>query len=123
MRLLIDTQILVWLVRGDARLRPEWIDAIGDEGNSLHVSSVVAFEYTDLQLRKRIPVDEPLTELVERFDLAVEGFPADCWHQAGDLPQIHRDPVDRMLIAHALASGMTLITADASIRRYPVACL
>jgi PIN domain nuclease of toxin-antitoxin system len=32
----------------------------------------------------------------------------------------HGDPVDRMLIAHALHAGLTLVTADETIRRYPV---
>jgi len=119
-RLLLDTQILVWMVNGDRRLRGAWIEAISSEEASLHVSPVVAFEYVDLQQRKRVPVDEPLAELIERFDLSVEDFPADCWRRASSLPPIHRDPVDRMLVAHALAGGFTLATADANIRKYPV---
>ncbi|MBW8754059.1 MAG: type II toxin-antitoxin system VapC family toxin [Sphingomonadales bacterium] len=120
MRLLLDTQILVWMVNGDTRLRPDRIAAIASEDAALHVSAVVAFEYADLQVRGRIPVDEPIAELIERFDLTVEGFPAQCWQLTAQLPAIHRDPVDRMLIAHALAADMTLVTADANIRRYAV---
>lgn len=123
MRLLLDTQILVWMVNGDSRLRTDWIAAISDTAASLHVSAVVAFEYTDLQLRKRIPTDEPMEELVQRFDLTMEGYPADCWRLAAALPQIHRDPIDRMLVAHALAGGFTLATADTNIRKYPVTVL
>ncbi len=120
MRLLLDTQILVWLVIGDRRLRPEVLRALQDPDASLHVSAVVAYEYADLQRRKRFPVDEPLGELVKRFDLSIEGYPANCWQQAAELPHIHRDPVDRMMVAHALEEGMTIVTADANIRRYPV---
>jgi PIN domain nuclease of toxin-antitoxin system len=119
-RLLLDTQILVWLVNGDRRLRPEILQAIADPETSLHVSAVVACEFADLQQRRRIPITETLDELAARFDLAFEAYPAACWRIATELPQIHRDPVDRMLIAHALAEGMTLATADANIRRYPV---
>ncbi|MGD9880839.1 MAG: type II toxin-antitoxin system VapC family toxin [Reyranella sp.] len=120
MRVLLDTQILVWMVNGDKRLRAEWIEAIVSPANSLHVSAVVAFEYSHLQLRQRIAVEEPISELMERFDFVLEGFPVDAWRMAARLQPIHRDPVDRMLIAHALAEGMTLLTADANIRRYPV---
>lgn len=120
MHLLLDTQILVWMVNGDKRLRAEWVEAIVSPENSLHVSAVVAFEYSDLQSRQRIAIEESISELMERFDLVVEVFPADAWRIAARLPPIHRDPVDRMLIAHALAEGMTLLTADANIRRYPV---
>jgi PIN domain nuclease of toxin-antitoxin system len=42
------------------------------------------------------------------------------WEITAGLPLIHRDPVDRMLVAHALVDGMTILTADANIRRYPV---
>lgn len=120
MRLLLDTQIMVWMVNGDRRLRAEWIAAISSETASLHVSPVVAFEYTDLQQRGRIPTNEPLDELIERFELEIEDVPANCWRRATELPPIHRDPVDRMLVAHALAGGFTLATADANIRKYPV---
>lgn len=120
MRLLLDTQILVWMVNGDRRLRPEWIETIASTATSLHVSPVIAFEYTDLQQGGRVPTDEPLSELIERFDLTVEDFPADTWRLAAKLPQIHRDPVDRMLVVHALAGNFTLATADANIRKYPV---
>lgn len=122
-RLLLDTQILVWMVIGDKRLVPRAMAALSDEANSLHVSTVVAYEYADLQRRGRIPILETISELEARFDLTLEGYPAGCWRRAAELPPIHRDPVDRMLIAHALAEDMTLVTADANIRRYPVAWL
>ena len=47
-------------------------------------------------------------------------MPQRIWQAVGRLPDIHRDPIDRMLIAHALAEGCTLATADANIRKYPV---
>ena len=119
-RLLLDTQVLVWLVNGDTRLRQEWIDLIGDPDTQLFVSAVVAFEYADLQQRERIPVNEAVSELVERFDLQIAAFPPEAWQRVEHLPAIHRDPIDRMLIAHALEADMTLLSADANIRRYPV---
>ena len=119
-RLLLDTQILVWLVNGDGRLRREWTAKIADPASELHVSAVIAFEYTDLQRRNRLPVDEPISELVSRFDMQLASLPTETWQEISKLPDIHRDPVDRMLIAHALVEGMTLLTADANIRRYPV---
>jgi PIN domain nuclease of toxin-antitoxin system len=119
-RLLLDTQFLVWMVNGDRRLRPDWIAALANRESSLHVSPVVAFEFADLQKRRRLPIDEPLDELIERFDLVIEDFPVDCWKLAADMPPIHRDPVDRMLVAHAIKGNFVLATADANIRQYPV---
>ncbi len=123
MRLLLDTQILVWLVNGDARLRAAWLDAIADTSSQLFVSAVIAFEYTDLQRRGRLPVDERIDEILTRFEMRIDPLPADAWEIVLNLPDIHRDPVDRMLIAHAVCADMTLITADANIRRYPVTCV
>jgi PIN domain nuclease of toxin-antitoxin system len=111
------------MVNGDRRLRPDVRRAITDPETSLHVSAVIAYEYADLQARRRLPVTETLDELAERFDLTFEALPAGCWRIASGLPPIHRDPVDRMLIAHALAEGWALATADANIRRYPVDCI
>jgi PIN domain nuclease of toxin-antitoxin system len=122
-RLLLDTQILVWLVIGDRRLDPAKRAAIFDADNELMVSSVIAFEYTDLRLRGRFPVDEPLAELERRFGLEVVGYPVNAWQQAENLLPIHRDPVDRMLIAHAISDGMTIVTSDRNIHRYPVNCI
>ncbi len=109
------------MVNGDRRLTPSFVTALQNPDATLHVSAVTAYEYADLQNRKRIPVDEPLAELIDRFDLSIEPFPANCWQVAALLPDIHRDPVDRMLIAHALSADMTLVTADQFIRRYSVA--
>lgn len=123
MRLLLDTQILVWLVTGDRRLKAAWRTALSDADTSLCVSAVIASEYTDLQVRGRLPVDESIAVLVERFDLSLEAYPGEAWSLLPTLPEIHRDPVDRMLVAHALLGDFTIMTADANIRRYPVPCI
>jgi PIN domain nuclease of toxin-antitoxin system len=115
--------MLVWLVNGDRRMPPEVLQTIADPETSLHVSAVSAYEYVDLQLGGRLPVTESLDELAERFDLVFEALPAECWRIVAGLPPIHRDPVDRMLIGHALAERWTLASADANVRRYPVPCI
>lgn len=122
-RLLLDTQILVWMVNGDSRLKAEWRAAIAAPEAELQVSAVIACEYTDLQLRRRLPVDETIDILVARFDLTIAPLPTAAGERLGALPPVHRDPVDRMLVAHALSEDQTLMTADANIRRYPVSCI
>jgi PIN domain nuclease of toxin-antitoxin system len=91
-----------------------------DPDNQIFVSAVVAFELADLQKRGRIKMTETLDFLQANMEFEIAAFPADCWQSAAQLPAIHRDPVDRMLIAHALHDDMTLVTADAYIRKYPV---
>lgn len=120
MRLLLDTQILVWVPLGDRRITKVASEAIRSPASSLFVSAAVAFEFTDLQTRRRFPVDEPIDLLADLIGFSVVDLPAETWTVASRLPDLHRDPVDRMMIAHAIVGDFTLVTADKTIRRYPV---
>lgn len=123
MRLLLDTHIIVWIVLNDSRLSGAQRRALEDPENAMLVSPVTAYELTQLQKTNRIPLSEPIDRLGELIGFALVDLPQDMWRMVTALPDIHRDPVDRMLIAHALSAGMTLVTANANIRRYPVSCI
>ena len=111
------------MASGDPRLNRVDQASLAEADRRLCVSAVVAFEFADLQRRGRIGIDEPLDFLQNHIGFDILDLPATCWHVAAGLPPIHRDPVDRLLIAHALTGGMTLVTADANICRYPVLCI
>ena len=123
MRLLIDTHILIWLVLNDARLSRAQREVLAESDNSIFLSAVTAYELTHLQQRHRIPLTESVAQLQELVGFETADLPVDIWHHIAQLPDIHRDPIDRMLIAHALSADMTPLSADANIRRYPVACV
>jgi len=122
-RLLLDTQILVWIPLGDRRISDRAVEAIRSPDNSLHVSAATAFEFADLQRRGRIPIGEPLDFLSKLIGFSVIDFPAGAWRIAETLPKLHGDPVDRMMIAHAILGGFTIVTADKTTRSYPVQSL
>lgn len=71
-------------------------------------------------MRGRLPDAPALTRLEEAFDLRILSFPVGLWRVAAQLPPVHRDPVDRMLIAHAIHGDLTLVSADNAMRDYPV---
>jgi len=119
-RLIIDTQIFVWFATGDRRLTRKVRLALEDEDNALCTSAVIAWEYSDLRKRGRFPPVARFQTLVEMLDLEVIDFPAACEPLVDALPELHRDPIDRMLVAHAIHADLTLITADRIIRDYPV---
>lgn len=121
--LLLDTHVIVWMATGDPRLKRVDIAALSDPARPLLVSAVVAFELEELQNRGRIALAERLDFLREKMAFEVADLPRECWSVAAQLPEIHRDPVDRMLIAHAMVSGAALVTADQNIRRYPIVVL
>lgn len=123
MNLLLDTQVLVWLLTGDKRLRSVWLAELANTNNRVFISAVVAWEYSDLKNRRRLAVDEDIADLAVLYGLELLDFPAIAWAVSTELPDIHRDPVDRMLIAHAVVLDMVLISADETVRQYPVRSL
>lgn len=123
MALLIDTHGLVWFAGADRRLSSVARSAIESAETSLFVSAVTAWEYADLKHRGRIPATADFARLQDMLGFTLLDYPAALWQTASQLPDIHRDPIDRMLIAHAIALDLTLVSADATMRRYPVKSL
>ena len=121
--ILIDTQAFVWVATRSPRLSGAATAAITDGATPLCISAVTAYEFADLNRRGRFGADLPLDSLVARLDAEILEYPASAWRIVDALPDLHRDPVDRMLIAHALHLDATLITADVTMHRYPVRCL
>jgi PIN domain nuclease of toxin-antitoxin system len=120
MNLLLDTQVLVWCLAADRRLRNAARQAIEDDANRVWVSAASAWEIEiKAALGKlRVP-DDLLTQMTAiRFD----ELPVRIEHALflRRLPALHRDPFDRILIAQALCEGFTLVTADPVLREYPV---
>ena len=108
---------------GDSRLSQRIRAAIADPETQLIVSAVVAWEFIDLQIRGRFPIGVNLTDLIARFHMTIVDYPASAWKLAPTFPDVHKDPVDRMLVAHAILEDHLLATADAKIRQYPVKTL
>jgi PIN domain nuclease of toxin-antitoxin system len=121
--LLLDTQIFVWLSTNDRRLSKRVLSAIVDEATELYTSSVVAWEFVDLEKRGRFPPLVRFETLLAEIEFKILDFPAEAWRLIDSLPKLHRDPVDRMLIAHAIHADLTLVTSDKIMRDYPVKSL
>jgi PIN domain nuclease of toxin-antitoxin system len=121
--LIFDTHAIFWLTTGNPKFSPAVVNALGQEGVALNISAVTAWEYTDLLVRNRLPGAPAISDVLRDYAFTLLDFPANAWTLATLLPGIHRDPVDRMLIAHAISADLTLVTADADMRRYPVKSL
>ncbi len=123
MTLIFDTHAIFWLTTGNRKFSPAVASVLGEEGVALYISAVTAWEYTDLFIRNRLPGAPAVSDVLKDYAFTLLDFPASAWALSSFLPNIHRDPVDRMLIAHAIAADLTLVTADADMRRYPVKSL
>ncbi len=123
MALIVDTHALVWIGAGNKNLSAVARAALTSPEERILVSAITAFEYVDLQQRDRIPEAASIEQLRAKLHFEVIELPATVWEVCARLPDIHRDPIDRMLIAHAIIGDFILITADVDMRRYPVRSL
>jgi len=122
--LLADTHALLWFWAGDRRLSRIARAALANPDEEIFVSVVSHWEI-EVKRRRHAEFDlpRPLIELMEEADflpLAMEfATPA----RLANLPDIHADRFDRMLIAQALHHELTLVSGDRLVRRYPVPIL
>ena len=124
MNLLLDTHVFLWFVNGDPRLPPTWRDDIRSLSNTVYLSVVSVWEAIIKYQHGKLPLPEPaavyLPRLREQHRFTSLAVDEPTLKQLANLPPLHRDPFDRMLVAQALHHGLTLVTADATIRTYPV---
>lgn len=124
MTALLDTHILIWVAADDPRLPAHVRNRIKNRANDFLVSDGSIWE---------MAVKAGIGKL--RFDEGLEGFLAREFEtnlyrpleirrshlfRVETLPQIHRDPFDRLLIAQAIEEDLPILTADPSVSQYPV---
>jgi PIN domain nuclease of toxin-antitoxin system len=121
-KLLVDTQLLIWAASLPGRLSSAALALLNEPTNELFFSAAsiweVAIKYAlgradfraDPRLLRRGLLDNGYSELPVTSQHAVN---------IDGLPPLHRDPFDRLLLAQALSEGIVLVTADAQLARYP----
>ena len=121
MRLLLDTHAFIWATAWPQRLSPHVRNLLQNLRHTLFLSAASVWEISlKHALKKRdFKFDEDaVTAGVD--SLKCEVLPIDFRHVLAlyRLPQLHRDPFDRMLISQAVADDLALITADQRLRDY-----
>ena len=121
MNLLLDTHVALWAITDSPRLPAKARELIAEPANTVWVSVASLWEIT-------------IKHSLGRGDMPVSGAQAKVWfEQSGyrllnieaahvlgvaDLPALHNDPFDRLLVAQALTEPLRLITHDAQVARY-----
>lgn len=127
MRLLLDTVTFLWVAEGDASLSAPAREAIANPANEVFLSAASAWEIAIKhglgRLPLRLPPEEYVTEQRRRHRLDPLPIGEDAALQVGKLPDVHRDPFDRILVAQAIVGGLAIVTPDRLIRAYPVPAL
>jgi len=118
MKLLLDTHIYLWCLNDDRRLRKETKNLIM-EATEVYVSSVSIWEAAIKIKLKKLKIE--INSLIE--GITQSGFSelvTTSYHAAYTLklPDIHRDPFDRLLIAQAMTEPLKFLTADVLLAQY-----
>ena len=124
MKLLLDTHIFLWFISGDSRLSTGVRDAVRNSDNEVYLSVISVWEATIKYQLGKLPLPEsPETYLPKQRDLHQIfslSLNESSVAQLAQLPLLHRDPFDRMLIRQALQNDLTIATVDAAIRAYSI---
>jgi len=115
-KVLLDTQALLWWVLGNSRLCNVAASILGDAGTAIIVSAVSGHEIATKYRLGKLAVPARLAEHLDQL-VAENGWqplPLNMAHAqlAGRLPGGHKDPFDRMLAAQALIEDVPIVTND-----------
>ena len=123
MRYLLDTCALIWLGMGGGDLSADAKRRIV-VASSLHYSSISVWEIDRLQKEGKIviPVDAEdfFADLTELYGLSAIPPNDEIMLRSANLPDFHKDPADRIIIATALIGGMPIVTGDNKFSQYGV---
>jgi PIN domain nuclease of toxin-antitoxin system len=123
-RLLLDTHAMLWWVSGEG-LDPEAARVIAEPSNLALVSAVSLWEVSIKQALGKLDLTVSLDGLLDAVAADFDPLAVDWRHGllAGQLPPHHRDPFDRLLLAQAMAEGLTVVTRDRAFEPYGVPLL
>jgi len=121
-KLLFDTQLLIWVVGISRRLSTVVIDLLNDPRNEPVFSAASIWEIAiKSALRRDNFRIDPRVMRRRLLDHGYVELPVTSQHAVHvvDLAPLHKDPFDRLLLAQAISEGIVLLTADAQLARYP----
>lgn len=123
MDLLLDTHVFLWWIGDDKKLGPKARAAIASPQNAVLVSAATAWEIAVKRATGKLELRGDIAQSISDSQFAELPITVEHAVAAGELPNLHRDPFDRALIAQARIEDLTLLTQDDQITQYDVAVL
>jgi PIN domain nuclease of toxin-antitoxin system len=121
--ILLDTHIWIRWIESDTDPLPIDVSRMIDHGERVSVSAISCWEVSYLVKRNRLslplPIDEWIQAALDESGVESLSLTAKIASRATMLPDIHRDPADRFIIATAIETGATLLTLDGTFKDYP----
>jgi len=126
-RALLDTHAFLWWISGDEQLSDRASRTIADGRNEIFVSAASIWEIAIKARLGRLSIPGDPGQFIggQVVENAFRGLPIVAGHalRVWELPDHHRDPFDRMLVAQAQVEGLALLTRDPQVSRYDVEVL
>ena len=117
---LLDTCAFIWTVKKEAKMSSAALDVLkGYE--DVYISQATLWEIAIKQTTGKIDLKHSsfeLEELCKDGDIVILTLKAEYFERIKQLPLIHRDPFDRIIMATAIEEDLTLITNDSNIMKY-----
>jgi PIN domain nuclease of toxin-antitoxin system len=121
-KLLLDTQVVLWQLAGARTVAPRAKEAI-ERAAELSFSVVSFAEIGVKSAAGKLTVPSDLREHVVNSGMRILGLSPEHGLGVADLPLYHRDPFDRLLIAQARHERLTVVTADRRFAEYDVSVI
>lgn len=127
MKYLLDTVAFLWGVDAQDRLNTRTREILENPDAEIFLSPVVSWEIVIKVARGRLTLARSVTETLNlafaKFRMQAQPITHVHSLSLAELPPIHNDPFDRMLVAQARCENQVLVTADEKIKQYPVEIL
>lgn len=125
MRLLLDSHTLIWAVDAPSRLTTSAATALQDPANQLLLSAATVWEIAIkvglAKLSLTLPHRQWMNQAIADLGLSLLPVTVEYADVQAGLPDHHRDPFDRLIIAQALAEAVAVVSADPALDAYSVA--
>lgn len=122
MRVLLDTNVVLWWLTGSAQLSVPARNLLARSDTPSIVSAATAWEICTKVRIGKLPgaagLSEEFLEIVARYHFEQLPITLEHGQLAGRLPGAHKDPFDRMIAAQALSEGIPVVTNDAEIASF-----
>ena len=118
MRLLLDTHLILWWLNNSPELPAEALRLIADPENTIFVSTASIWEISIKQSLGKLDLPDTFDKELDGSGFEILTVRARHARATSELPPLHRDPFDRMLLAQATVERLILLTADSQVGRY-----
>ena len=124
MTVLLDTCVFLWMADDQSQLSAAARKILEDPGVVLRLHQVSPWEILIKHGSGKLPLPHPpriaVPEAIRRLGLEYRTLDDGTLYSLEKVPPYHRDPFDRLLVAHAIHDGLPIVTPDPLIHPYPV---